>query len=327
MKFSYRWLYILLAISNLATAASAAQVIARVNLQGGAFDNRLFPAEGIALSCSPMCSEQQQMTVIFPQDTVEVSMSGDATWGQASVNGTIKARARVGDLGLSASGGGNAAMDRSKAELSSAFAEAEWRDIIRVNTGKVLIGDIVIVESSLKLDGELIAFATSQGFASAHLEIRDLSSVRALPPGPHGLNLWGSAFHDAANGVVFSDEIPGAARLRQVFRNGVGSIVGYNIRLIAGGTTYNLHPFTPNSAKAGAFVLDANVFQSLNWGGIDSVTDEFGNPIDDWTITSESGFDYSRPFGVPEPTSITLSSFGLFLWRGLARHRCDHFAI
>jgi hypothetical protein len=42
--------------------------------------------------------------------------------------------------------------------------------------------------------------------------------------------------------------------------------------------------------------FSASFGQSLTWGGISSVTDaETGEPVTDWTITSESGFDYRNP--------------------------------
>jgi hypothetical protein len=66
----------------------------------------------------------------------------------------------------------------------------------------------------------------------------------------------------------------------------------------------------------------ATVSRSLHWGGIEMVSDQNGNPIDDWTITSESGFDYSKPFGVPEPSSILLLNIMLCTLLPLqGRHR------
>ncbi len=49
---------------------------------------------------------------------------------------------------------------------------------------------------------------------------------------------------------------------------------------------------------------------TLAWGGIDSVTDADGNLITDWSITSGSGFDYSKPYSVPEPSTFVLLGLG-----------------
>ena len=46
-----------------------------------------------------------------------------------------------------------------------------------------------------------------------------------------------------------------------------------------------------------------------------------GEVIDDWKITSTSGFDYSRPFQeIPEPAAVSLFVLGA-LGMGLGRRR------
>lgn len=47
---------------------------------------------------------------------------------------------------------------------------------------------------------------------------------------------------------------------------------------------------------------------SIHWDGVVRVEDQLtGELIDDWTVTSRSGFDYSKPFTpVPEPSSTAL---------------------
>jgi hypothetical protein len=54
------------------------------------------------------------------------------------------------------------------------------------------------------------------------------------------------------------------------------------------GTTANVTGSIGNS-------YNVNFSQTLAWGGISSVTDaDTGQPITGWTITSQSGFDYSQ---------------------------------
>jgi hypothetical protein len=48
-----------------------------------------------------------------------------------------------------------------------------------------------------------------------------------------------------------------------------------------------------------------------------------GEPVENWTITSESGFDYSKPY-VPEPASGVLLSSALCAWLGWSRSRRRH---
>jgi hypothetical protein len=66
----------------------------------------------------------------------------------------------------------------------------------------------------------------------------------------------------------------------------------------------------------------ADFFSSLEWEGIDSVTDSLGNVITGWNVTSASGFDYTRSYAnqlpVPEPGNYALLLAGLGLiaaWR------------
>jgi hypothetical protein len=67
----------------------------------------------------------------------------------------------------------------------------------------------------------------------------------------------------------------------------------------------------------GTAIFIGDFRDTLSWGGITSVTDAVtGQPIDDWKVTSASGFDYSQV--VPEPPSLVLSTFALV---GLARRR------
>jgi hypothetical protein len=55
----------------------------------------------------------------------------------------------------------------------------------------------------------------------------------------------------------------------------------------------------------GTASADALFSHTLSWGGITSVTNGVtGEPITGWTVTSASGFDYTRT--VPEPSSLVL---------------------
>ena len=57
---------------------------------------------------------------------------------------------------------------------------------------------------------------------------------------------------------------------------------------------------------------DTDFTHTVTWGEITQVTDHSnGQVIDNWKITSESGFDYSQPFPVPEPSSIAIFAVAL----------------
>ena len=63
-------------------------------------------------------------------------------------------------------------------------------------------------------------------------------------------------------------------------------------------------------------VFNASFENTLEWGGITSVTDaDTGEPITDWSVTSESGFDYSQVYPAPLPSSVILLVSGMgVLW-------------
>lgn len=50
---------------------------------------------------------------------------------------------------------------------------------------------------------------------------------------------------------------------------------------------------------------------TAGWGGITKVTDGNGNIITGWTVTSDSGFDYTQPYSVPEPSAFALLAIAL----------------
>ena len=72
------------------------------------------------------------------------------------------------------------------------------------------------------------------------------------------------------------------------------------------------------SAGGVQVAFDGDFIDTLKWGGITGVTDELGRPIDSWTITSASGFDYTH--AVPEPSALALLSV-VSLLAPMARRR------
>ncbi|WP_374593596.1 PEP-CTERM sorting domain-containing protein [Aquabacterium sp.] len=68
---------------------------------------------------------------------------------------------------------------------------------------------------------------------------------------------------------------------------------------------------------------NAKFFNSAEWGGIDGVFDAQGHALTDWSVSSASGFDYTRGYAaqaVPEPSAWLMLLAGLGLL-GLARRR------
>jgi hypothetical protein len=99
-------------------------------------------------------------------------------------------------------------------------------------------------------------------------------------------------------------------RVRTVVVSGQPTSSGYEMSLSSSAATDEATPWVTSEGHFRGDVLD-----SLHWGGIESVTDLDGNliPRDQWSVISVSGFDYSKPFGVPEPSTLLLTLAGLGL--------------
>jgi hypothetical protein len=77
----------------------------------------------------------------------------------------------------------------------------------------------------------------------------------------------------------------------------------FGLRLIATGQTDSRNGF------AGAY--DAELSRSVTGGGLVGVFDFFtGEKFDNYTIRPSQGFDYSKTFQVPEPSSVVLLGLG-----------------
>lgn len=81
----------------------------------------------------------------------------------------------------------------------------------------------------------------------------------------------------------------------------ISGMVQTNINVGWGGTHIST---TPVSLGA-----DADFSRSFHWDGMGDVFDESGELVNDWTLTSESGTDWSQPI-VPAPSSLAMLAMG-----------------
>lgn len=219
-----------------------------------------------------------------------------------------------GDLSLKGQAGvvGNGVRGSSSGQ-SEVYMAASQRDVAKFNTFRYPTGRELIVISRVKIAGGFDGRAT---FAAA-----------GPPPAPV-FDTIGSATGQMELGALFGGFVADPDTLqpigpllamkqfcgkncefnmlppKQVFLvlrtlNGQGAPLGYSMSM-----TMKAQGSSPVET-----VITGDFSGSVHWDGVVSVKDVLtGDLIDDWTVTSLSGFDYSKPFtfDVPEPTGIAL---------------------
>ncbi len=110
--------------------------------------------------------------------------------------------------------------------------------------------------------------------------------------------------------------------INMAFEGVAGSRVSFTVSLFALAQSNSSSTDVYNHAGASAFGI-ADFSHTMAWGGITSVTDDSnGEPIIGWSVTSDSGFDYSKPaVETPEPSSLVLVGLGGMSLAVIARNR------
>ena len=167
----------------------------------------------------------------------------------------------------------------------------------------------------LNLDGNMNVTETHMG--------PDISASAAIFVDITGPGLTPASLHADTLGLPTLNKTVGQVSLFSFdVSSGVPKPISFRMRLV--GKANVTGPQTGGGpARSGVAAFTADFSHSLSWGGITSVVNlGTGEPITNWSVTSESGFDYSQVFPpVPEPSSIALLSFGLCVWLGRARRR------
>jgi hypothetical protein len=218
--------------------------------------------------------------------------------------------------GLTATAGGPCERCGAGAGFNSAKAgvSAGWQDTFTIVLPG-LEGTPIHVEGNLRFSGTTKAEVSGPTAVYCGGGCAYVYAEASLVSLPHRLLLAHSIAQSADNYRDFPGHFPNIDP---------DPVIPINMDLIIG------QPFSfqtslwlriDGRASAGNLAnMEADFRHTLAWGGITSVTNaSTGEPITDWTVTSDSGFDYSR--GVPEPTSTVLLTFGLCTWLVWARPR------
>jgi hypothetical protein len=254
---------------------------------------------------------------------VTATASAPNTRGESSAKAIAEANAQVGHLGVSVLGSvGGAPKNRppflvgGKA-TSSAVALAEWMDTVTLKSRSRIALRAVF---NVFLDGDVGAFGSPASFASASVSIANPANSNLIFPFNNSPILQaGAASHSPLSGDDKEDVI-GAFQVELFPPEGPFPI---GLRLIAQGTADSNLSLNEANWDGDVAAYSGELSRSLTWGGLEGVYDFFtGEKLDDWSITSESGFDYSQPFSVPEPSSSVL--LATLLCAAAARRRRAH---
>lgn len=224
------------------------------------------------------------------------------------------------------------------------FLRADVTDFVSVETLSLPVGDRLLIRARLTISGGFTGSTSYHAFDTIHLLPVDGGPL--VTPLDAGASVVGFASMSASKGALLvgdSSTVPspiaGIASFRReyginshgvatetisqppseifwtfVAPNRQADPMGYGVQL-----TMRAQAEAPTNAG-----IEGDFHGSIHWGGIVSVQNaDTGELITDWTVTSQSGFDYSKSFEqqVPEPASIALLGFALCLWLRRARIR------
>jgi hypothetical protein len=209
---------------------------------------------------------------------VEVVSEANSTGGSARA----RAFASFGSLSVYA-----ISFTNSGADGSSGGGHAIWLDMITINAPG-LNGTAGFIDFSLSLQGTLSAFTGNNQVGSGNAGYSlDISFDNVTT------SFSGSK---SPGGPPTGDLLPlDVSILNQPFTFGVPFRLEVDLGAGAGSGCDG------NCGQAGG---QANLQDTLNWGGISEVRDSNGGSVTNFTLSSDSGTDWTQP--VPEPSVVTL---------------------
>ena len=270
-------------------------------------------------------------------DTIIVSSNGSANAEIPRITTFVDghALAAFGDLSLRASAAVFGTRDAPNADFGVGFSNvtATIGDNYFLNAESIPFGNSLLIRAKLTIDGGINVNVTT---TPAH---PSPFNPGLILPETSGSVLGGLGIIASQGSFIDGDpNLPNTRTLANICKNACVSgdvsnlvppdsitwtFVAKNGELTA--MNYSATLFVKAiSTSANNAAIDGRFSGSIHWGGIESVEDAItGEVIDDWTITSQSGFDYSKSFEnqVPEPSSLVLLASTLCARLALGRRR------
>jgi hypothetical protein len=271
--------------------------------------------------------EGDTVDTIHASDTFDVGTHDSSFHYGHDDTASIGFAAHVAIGGMGAAVGGSVSSSTSGVGLFSTDAEADggisafWYDFATIIGFGLQDGTPLKVDSFLILKGHLSGSASGQIVPNQHFAGFNAS---VFLKGVGSLDIingaTGTALSQSVSGGITQSagqDLNMVIPITYTAIQGDSELLGEEMSLSGSASARTL--FTAPGIVTGDFT--ASFADTLLWGGISSVTDlATGLPVLDYTVTSASGFDYSKPAPTPEPSSGMLAAAGiglLAIWRRL----------
>lgn len=284
------------------------------------------PAAALTTSCTtPQCSLYVDMS-----GNASANLAGGDTFSYQPSWQSTNARF-VTDSAFSAQNGAQATVDATsyatfgalKSQLNGEawggltnlpHAGASGTSIVafqdRLTFSGAPVGTLATMTGRLSLSGSVNVASINNGYATA--------LAQASASGGMGLASQQVSINSA---TASTGSLPDFITFEAAVKFGAPDFTNLFVQLRTNIVSSALSGSDPQWASSAA-----DFFSSLEWDGITSVRDLSGNLLSDWSVTSASGFDYTRSYdaqvsAVPEPESYAMMGVGLGLMGFVARRR------
>ncbi|RZL36111.1 MAG: PEP-CTERM sorting domain-containing protein [Rubrivivax sp.] len=244
--------------------------------------------------------------------SVTLAQSNDSTeaWTR---HASAYANARVGTLGLTLNAGyaHSAGKAYPPSGYTSANADATWSETLTIGTPSATGLGAAHWSGVIELTGTVATNATGAQAAFADVVVY---ATGLLPPPDlisGDCDSGRAVACISAGGPSDKREGPWLLPIDVHFVPGKPFVFEVSLRGLTG--------LYVSSCDDCALDADVNFGHTLRWLGTTAVTDDDGHVLTDYTLTSESGFDYRLAAPVPEPGRLWLTALGVLAlaWRHL----------